>query len=321
VVAGGQFDHVQLEAGHFVGELLHADLGDCRVDTGVYSLSLLCRGDLPADRVTLAFIGADAGSNRIQGIAVRGAAVAVFPEGSELQQRTAPETRWLALQVRREGLAQLGLDLGATTVLVRPLDANRRRQLQRVVGAAVQTLAGIEARDPDITDGAAAGRAVAEDLLAAFAAVLPSGEPDALARQRRGQTRHGLATQAWKFFAAQLAQPIQVTQLCAGLGISVGTLERACVDSYGVGPKQLLTLLRLARARRLLLSAAAGDTTVSKVAEACGLFHVGRFSTTYAALYGESPSTTLRSTPVAPRTRYRRAEVVSTQPVSQRRHV
>jgi len=318
-VTGARLDHVQLEAGHFVGELVHAGLGDCRVDHGAYNLPLLCCGEMPADRITLAFVAAEAGLNLIQGTTVPGAAVAAFAEGSELLHRTAPETRWLTLQVHRDLLAQLGLGLGTKSILVRPLDAAAQRLLQRAVGAAVRTLYSIEVGDPEILDGAAAGRAAAESLTAAFGAVLPTGA-QAIA-SRRWQTRCALVRRMRDLFVDHLSQPLLVTQLCAQIGASVGTLERACVESYGVGPKRLLTSLRLARARRLLLSAAPGDTTVSQVAGACGLFHVGRFSTSYAALYGESPSATLRSKPTAPRTRSRRTEVVSTQPVSQWRHL
>lgn len=57
----------------------------------------------------------------------------------------------------------------------------------------------------------------------------------------------------------------------------------------------MLTLMRMARARRALQAARPGETTVAHAAVDGGFFHLGRFSSNYAALDGEPPSATLRS--------------------------
>ena len=57
----------------------------------------------------------------------------------------------------------------------------------------------------------------------------------------------------------------------------------------------MLTLMRMARARRALQAARPGETTVAHAAVDCDFFHLGRFSSNYSALDGEPPSATLRS--------------------------
>ena len=71
-----------------------------------------------------------------------------------------------------------------------------------------------------------------------------------------------------------------------------------------MGPARYLWLRRLHLARRALLLASEGGATVTSVAMAHGFWELGRFSVGYRALFGESPSATLRrpaDDPPAPR--------------------
>ena len=65
-----------------------------------------------------------------------------------------------------------------------------------------------------------------------------------------------------------------MTHLCREVGASVKSMERVFLEVYGTNPKQLLTLMRMARARRLLLATRPGETTVADVATDCGFFHL-----------------------------------------------
>jgi AraC-like DNA-binding protein len=78
------------------------------------------------------------------------------------------------------------------------------------------------------------------------------------------------------------------------LGISVRQLQYAVQSETGLTPSELLRETRLHHARQMLLQADRTTTTVSAVALACGFAHLGRFSATYAARFGESPSSTLK---------------------------
>src|SRR5262249_52673195 len=62
----------------------------------------------------------------------------------------------------------------------------------------------------------------------------------------------------------------------------------------GITPSQYLSALRLAQARRALLSADSGAETVTDVAMRFGFRELGRFAALYRKNFGESPSATLR---------------------------
>nr|WP_258700568.1 helix-turn-helix domain-containing protein [Pseudomonas sp. B21-015] len=61
----------------------------------------------------------------------------------------------------------------------------------------------------------------------------------------------------------------------------------------GMSPTHWLRLRRLNSARRELLSRTASDTTVAQVAMHWSFWHLGRFSSSYRALFQELPSQTL----------------------------
>ena len=71
-------------------------------------------------------------------------------------------------------------------------------------------------------------------------------------------------------------------------------LRRAFQDTHGAPPSRYLRTLRLSEARRALLSTLDRDVTVTEIATLFGFAELGRFSVEYRAVFGESPSVTLR---------------------------
>ena len=61
-----------------------------------------------------------------------------------------------------------------------------------------------------------------------------------------------------------------------------------------MGPIRYLTLRRMHLARRALLGADPSKATVTQIATDYGFWELGRFSVAYRALFGESPSDSLR---------------------------
>ncbi|TMK47760.1 MAG: AraC family transcriptional regulator [Alphaproteobacteria bacterium] len=61
-----------------------------------------------------------------------------------------------------------------------------------------------------------------------------------------------------------------------------------------MGPIRYLSLRRMHLVRRALLRADPSTTTVTRLATDQGFWELGRFSVAYRALFGESPSQTLR---------------------------
>ena len=92
-------------------------------------------------------------------------------------------------------------------------------------------------------------------------------------------------------------QPLYLTEICTAIGVAERTLRGICEENLGMGPIRFLTLRRLHLVRRALQQANSVTTTVTRVATDHGFWELGRFSVAYGALFGETPSETLRRPP------------------------
>jgi len=98
---------------------------------------------------------------------------------------------------------------------------------------------------------------------------------------------------AEELIAAEPAAPHSAGALARAVGVSVRSLFRGFQRRRGYGPIKAVRVARLLRARQDLL-APGPDGRVTDIAMRWGFFHLGRFSSEYAASFGELPSETLR---------------------------
>jgi AraC-like DNA-binding protein len=98
---------------------------------------------------------------------------------------------------------------------------------------------------------------------------------------------------AEEFIRAHAGEPLQLEDVASAAGVSPRTLRDRFQAVRGMSPMQFIRDVRMQRARDALL-AAGPQTRVADVALTCGFFHLGRFSTAYAKVFGELPSATLR---------------------------
>ncbi|MCW5251625.1 MULTISPECIES: AraC family transcriptional regulator [unclassified Streptomyces] len=111
-----------------------------------------------------------------------------------------------------------------------------------------------------------------------------------------GAPRAGTVKSALDFIhdhADDLPTPADVA---AAIGVSARTLQLRFLHDLGRTPSQYLRDIRLRAVRDALLYPRADGTTVTEAASAHGFFNLGRFSSLYKSVYGESPSETLRRT-------------------------
>jgi transcriptional regulator GlxA family with amidase domain len=85
-----------------------------------------------------------------------------------------------------------------------------------------------------------------------------------------------------------------IEQIAAAAGISPRGLQMAFRRHRGTTPMDFWRQLRLARAHADLMFAVPG-TTVTAIALRWGFTHFSRFSESYRARFGLSPSATLRA--------------------------
>jgi AraC-like DNA-binding protein len=193
---------------------------------------------------------------------------------------------------RREG--ELRLPRGVETLQV---NEEKARTLfdwgKRLVDLAV--------RQPDLFNERRQERLAARaELLETLLATLRGAvdlEPTGGDRARSAQSLIVKTVEA--FALSHVGGPLHVSDLCKAAGVSERTLEYAFREIMGLTPVTYLIRLRLHQARRALLAATQGSTTVSTVALDWGFWHFGEFSRAYRECFGELPSDTLHRKPAS----------------------
>ena len=102
----------------------------------------------------------------------------------------------------------------------------------------------------------------------------------------------GIVRRALDYMTAYSADPMTVPAIAEAAGVSTRRLQDAFRLTTGRTPWEHLMNIRLDAARAMLLSGA--GPSVTAIAFDCGFSHLGRFSSTYRAAYGETPSQTPR---------------------------
>lgn len=111
--------------------------------------------------------------------------------------------------------------------------------------------------------------------------------------QRRNEER-GIMQRVAQWAADVPEETLNLLELSQVAGVSLRQLQSAFKAFTGMAPSQWLRLRRLNSAHRELLSRGPSETTVAEVAMHWSFWHLGRFSSSYGALFRELPSETLK---------------------------
>lgn len=144
----------------------------------------------------------------------------------------------------------------------------------------------------------AASAAAEEEVLSSAALVLQSSTVATDKHVGRPQvSRSRIIARCLELMDASAGQPMLIGDLCRASQVSERTLRNVFQEYFGVGPMRLLKVRQLREIRAALAAADGGEQTVAKIAARFGVWDFSLFARNYRALYGETPSTTLRSAP------------------------
>ncbi len=283
----GFLEHVQLDKGRFGGQIVHSVSEYCRTDWGQYNLSLLSKGDLSAQWFSIGIFLCGQGAWRVQGQLLHNGDLVVYRPGCEMCISLPPQAQWVGVQVRPEKLASLGFEMPAgLRVLHLPgeMAAHTLHQLHALssvlgpqrMGHVPQSLIDHAHDQLQLL--------LWQELARRWKKPSPSAALNLQQRERLIQ-----AVDRWH--ESNRSTPLRIDDLCQELEVPIWHLERAFQQTYGMSPQRLLTLCRLAKVRRVLLTQGG---SVTEVALDHGFWHLGRFSGLYKSYFGESPSTTSR---------------------------
>jgi AraC-like DNA-binding protein len=113
--------------------------------------------------------------------------------------------------------------------------------------------------------------------------------------QRRAEER-AVMKRIGEWAADSPEETLNLMELARIAGVSLRQLQHAFKAFTGMTPTHWLRLRRLNSAHRELLRRSPMDTTVAEVAMQWSFWHLGRFSSSYRALFRELPSETLKRT-------------------------
>lgn len=287
----------QLHPGTFNGQLTFIPLGPVLVCLGKFDRPLLQhvagpRGCLIVNRpgrgsAPLRHLGHEIADDEcfVGGPASEGEAV-----GTGVQFPTALSVRLDAWQTAGEWLRESDLLTTRGTTLRRTglSWANAFLDGMTWVADAVE-------RHPDMTARPAVRASIADQLLARVNAL---GAADLPVRQGRAARLHRRVAveRARDYIRRNLTEPIRLSTLCRYARTEARALEYGFLDVVGVSPMQYVRTTRLHRARRMLRSDLVSHHSISQIALDSGFWHLSQFAVDYKALFGESPSMTLRRT-------------------------
>jgi AraC-like DNA-binding protein len=146
---------------------------------------------------------------------------------------------------------------------------------------------------PDILAHPEVAKAIEQELLRTLVVCLADRttiEPPCPSRQR-------VLQRFLEVIEESQYEPLYLTEICTTLGVSARTLYNACTEYLGMAPHRYLWLRRMNLARRALSLADPKVKSVTEIANDHGFGELGRFAVAYRAMYGESPSATLRRPP------------------------
>lgn len=223
--------------------------------------------------------------------------LAVAGPGQMHHHRTEANCHWASFLMTRDNLnaagnAFVGRDLieSSVTHYVRPplTLMSRLVSLQKKSEQLAESSADILAQ-PE------AARALEHSLVHAMIMCLDANRP---VQMGRGTLYHtAIIARFEEVLAANYDRPLHLAEICTSIGVTERTLRASCVEHLGMGPVRYLCLRRLHLVRHALIRASSATATVTQIATGAGFFELGRFAGEYRALFGETPSATLRRTP------------------------
>lgn len=278
--------------GHFRAHLTRVSLHGLHLAAGEEELSRIAFVALPSSSVMVS-LAIGGGSPPVwAGIEPQPGEMVTIAPGERFHARTVGPCRWATMLVSERDLMRYGRALTGAAFSIPPGIARWRpapsgeRYLRQLHRAAVQMA---EARSGVLADAAAA-HGLEQQLLHALIDCLGVGpvcrEPPAARRHRDILARFETVLQTDVLQSS--------ADICAALGVSPRLLRECCKAHLGTALSRYTRLHRMQQVHGALRYGDPNSTKIAELAEQHGFHDPGRFANNYRAVYGESPSVTLR---------------------------
>jgi len=99
---------------------------------------------------------------------------------------------------------------------------------------------------------------------------------------------------AEEYIRSNYQEQIHIGLLAKEIGITPRSLQMGFSQYLNTSPTTYIKNMRLKKAREHLTGPDAGEISITEIADLCGFNHLSNFAKYYKALFGETPSQTLR---------------------------
>jgi AraC-like DNA-binding protein len=281
------------KAGKFKTSLQQMNLRRVWTQRGNESLARSAHVEVPVSRNAMIFLSDESRSPVVEsGLELTKEYIVFYGRGVGSFQHTSGPTSWSSMSLAPEDLEEAG-----RLLLDRNISAPIQSARIRPRADALRNLRLLHKRANDLVRNQLAfaphdevARSMEADFIAAMMDCL-DGDVD---RQTQGYYRRlALIRQFRDWLELNNNRPVYLYEVCRALNVTARVLRSCCHEHFGVGPIRYLWLRRMALARRTLLHAHPGSSSVTEIAMNLGFWELGRFSVTYRSLYGERPTDTL----------------------------
>jgi AraC-like DNA-binding protein len=294
-VDGAKFNLVFSCQRNFQARLTWVELRNLRLLRGQENLPRVAYVSLTLGSVFVALLARHDSPPVCDGVEVQPGDIVFHSRGERMHQRTRGPSQWGFISLAPEhlaacGKALTGFDLVPPPVarILRPLrlDASHLLRLHAEACRLAET-------KPAMIAHREVARALEQDLIHTLVNCLTNG----VAHEYSAPNRHraNIIGRFEDVLAEHSERHLQISELCAAIGVPERTLRMCCAEFLGMSPNRYVRLRRLNMVRATLRRIDPLTASVGEVASRYGFSEPGRFAAIYRSVFGEMPSTTLRS--------------------------
>lgn len=253
-------------------------------------------GDGTPNSLTLGIPMTEARRIRIDGHALEPDSFVVVRPDQPLTFAARQATRWVGVRIRLESDDERRNEFFDAERITAHLHSGTRAQTDprhlAKLRELITKITDAQERKTILAQGAAA--AEQEVLLAVSRAIQSSTATRDNHIGRPQVSRNRVIARTLELIESHKGKSLCIDDLCAVSEVSERTLRNVFQEYFGVGPMRLLKVRQLLEIRIGLLAADPEHDTVTRIAGRFGVWDFSLFARNYKALYGESPSQTLR---------------------------
>ena len=269
-----------------------------RLLRGSENLPSIAYFSLPPERVVVVFPTSTA-PLIWSGLKLRFGDIVLHSRGERTHQWTPGEGNWGLISLPAEQLTASGLALTGLEMTAPPF-----RRVLRPPKAAASHLLRLHSRAcrlaetrPELIANPEVVRSLEQEVVHALVNCLTADDVSGIL-QKRCRQHAGIVVRFEEALAAHAGGHLNISALCAELGVPERTLRMCCAEFLGMSPTRYLLLRRLNMARSALRRADPAHASIAEIARSCQFGEPGRFAVTYRTVFGETPSATLRRAPI-----------------------